>query len=550
MNQFNDLGLAAPLLKALAAEGYDHPTPIQIQAIPPVLEGRDLVGLAQTGTGKTAAFALPLLHRLNAERRHAGPRGARVLVLAPTRELAAQIGDSFRAYGKFIGLSTAVVFGGVPIGKQFRALERGVDILVATPGRLLDLVSQRACRLDSVEALVLDEADHMMDLGFIVPLKRIAKLLPKTRQTLFFSATMPPEIEDLSRDFIHEPVRVAVAPVSSTAERVDQVIIHVEHGKKQELLEDILRDPAISRALVFSRTKHGANRIAERLADARIHAEAIHGNKSQGQRERALEAFKKGKARLLIATEIAARGIDVENVTHVINFDLPDVPEQYVHRIGRTARAGAEGRAISFCAPDERINLRDIERLTKQALPVQEHALSLPAPQPGDRLPKRPPRAQRSNGRQHAHGHKHTHVREEAPRTSHGPRTDGPRSERTRAEGGRADRLRTEGHRADPHRADGHRGEGFRAERTEGFRADGPHRKSPGQKRAPDNAPDAKRGDNYRTDKPAHKNAPRDQGDRRDRKGNDVWSNSGQRQQQRPQKQRSQQQRPRTDKRR
>lgn len=417
VNSFEQLGLAPALLKALAVEGYDHPTPIQIQAIPPLLKGRDLVGLAQTGTGKTAAFALPILHRLSQDRRCAGARACRVLVLAPTRELAAQIGDSFRAYGKFIGLSTAVVFGGVPIGKQFRALERGVDVLVATPGRLLDLVSQRACRLDAVETLVLDEADHMMDLGFIVPLKRIAKLLPGERQTLFFSATMPPEIESLSRDFITEPVRIAVAPVSSAAERVTQGVIHVEHAKKQALLHALLADPEIKRALVFSRTKHGANKIQQRLEEAGFPAEAIHGNKSQGQRTRALDAFKKGHVRLLIATEIAARGIDVDNVTHVINFDLPDVPEQYVHRIGRTARGGAGGAAVSFCAPDERINLRDIERLTKQLVPVIVHALSLPAPQSGDRLPPRPPRKPHARQQQRPqHGkpqRKHAHARDE-----------------------------------------------------------------------------------------------------------------------------------------
>ncbi len=389
MITFDQLGLAAPLLKALAGEGYDHPTPIQTQAIPPVLAGRDLIGLAQTGTGKTAAFALPILQRLASPRRHPGARSCRTLVLAPTRELAAQIADSFRAYGKFIGLSTAVVFGGTPIGKQFKALERGVDILVATPGRLLDLVEQRGCRLDSVEVLVLDEADHMMDLGFIVPLRRIAKLLPKERQTLFFSATMPEEIADLAQQFITDPVRVAVAPVSAAAERVAQHVIHVEGSKKQALLHSLLEDKRITRALVFTRTKHGANRVVDRLNEAGLEAEAIHGNKSQGQRERALDAFKKGRARLLVATEIAARGIDVENVSHVINFDLPDVPEQYVHRIGRTARAGAEGAAISFCAPDERGNLRDIERLTKIPVPVMEHAFSLSAPRAGERTPQR-----------------------------------------------------------------------------------------------------------------------------------------------------------------
>ncbi len=423
MQSFDQLGLAAPILKALAAEGYASPTPIQVQAIPAVLTGRDLVGLAQTGTGKTAAFALPLLQRLSAERRHAGAAACRALILAPTRELAAQIGASVRAYGKFLGLSTQVVFGGMPIGKQCRALERGVDVLVATPGRLIDLIARRACRLDRVEILVLDEADHMMDLGFIVPLKRIAHMLPKDRQTLFFSATMPPEIEDLSRAFIHEPLRIAVTPVSTTAERVTQGVIHVTQVNKQALLHDLLADPAMARTLVFSRTKHGANRIQDRLREAGIAAEAIHGNKNQSQRERALDAFKKGRARVLIATEIAARGIDIDNVTHVINFDLPDVPEQYVHRIGRTARAGAEGAAISFCAPDERGNLRDIERLTKQPVPIIEHEMSIAPPQPNERVTKRPMRQRGPQQQKHQQAHR--------PRQHAGPgRSDAPRPPR------------------------------------------------------------------------------------------------------------------------
>lgn len=420
MTQFEQLGLAAPILRALAAEGYDQPTPIQLQAIPPVLTGRDLIGLAQTGTGKTAAFALPIIQRLAADRHHAGARACRALVLAPTRELASQIADSFRVYGKYIGLSTAVVFGGVPIGKQFRALERGVDVLVATPGRLLDLVNQRGCQLGAVEILVLDEADHMLDLGFIQPLRRIATYLPRERQTLFFSATMPPPIAELAQGFLTDPVRVAVAPVAATADRVAQSIIHVDQMKKQDLLHALLDDPSISRALVFARTKHGADKISRRLDEAGIFAEAIHGNKSQGQRERALENFKKGRARLLVATEIAARGIDVDLVTHVINFDLPDVPEQYVHRIGRTARAGAEGRAISFCAPDERSNLRDIERLIKQTVPVEQHALGLA---PGERAEeKRPPRGGRGGQRPQ---------QQRQPQRSHAPRQDrGERDER------------------------------------------------------------------------------------------------------------------------
>jgi ATP-dependent RNA helicase RhlE len=400
VTNFNELGLAAPLIKALAAKNYSTPTPIQAQVIPAILAKRDLVGLAQTGTGKTAAFALPILQRLSEtpapESRLRG--SCRTLVLAPTRELAAQIGESFRSYGRFMAFDTAVVFGGQPIVRQVKALARGVDVLVATPGRLLDLIEQRACRLDAVEILVLDEADHMFDMGFIAPLRKIVRMTPKQRQTLLFSATMPEPIALLANDFLNEPVRVAVAAQSATADRVSQSVIHVDAAKKQSLLNDLLKsDPSISRAIVFTRTKHGANRVVAKLDEARIAAEAIHGNKSQGQRERALANFKSGQARLLIATEIAARGIDIHDVTHVINFDLPDLPEQYVHRIGRTARAGAEGIAISFCAPDERGSLRDIERLTRQAVPVLEHALSIAPPQPGERVKPRT----RPNQQQH-----------------------------------------------------------------------------------------------------------------------------------------------------
>ena len=418
MTNFQTLGVSAPILKALAAEGYDAPTPIQTQAIPIVRRGRDLVGLAQTGTGKTAAFALPILDRLNANRKHAGERACRTLVLAPTRELAAQIGDSFRAYGRFLGLSTAVVFGGASMLKQKQALYRGVDILVATPGRLLDHVAQRSLRLDAVEILVLDEADHMLDMGFIHDLRRIATLLPKQRQSLFFSATMPAPIADLAAQFLTNPERIAVAPPSTTAERVEQAVIHVDQSKKQDLLHALLKDKEITRALVFTRTKHGADRVMRKLESAGFEAEAIHGNKNQGQRTRALDAFKKGKARLLVATEIAARGIDVDDISHVINFDLPNVPEQYVHRIGRTARAGAGGMAISLCAPEERAYLRDIERLTRQRVPVMETDLSLRAPKADERpaRPKGPPGRSAHPARKHApkkhhaseaHGHAH-----------------------------------------------------------------------------------------------------------------------------------------------
>ncbi|MBY0563370.1 MAG: DEAD/DEAH box helicase [Hyphomonadaceae bacterium] len=441
MTHFKDLGVSQPILKALDAEGYTTPTPIQSQAIPIVLKGRDLVGLAQTGTGKTAAFALPILDRLNANRKHAGEKSCRTLVLAPTRELAAQIADSFRTYGRFLGLSTAVVFGGASMFKQKQALFRGVDVLVATPGRLLDHVHQRSLRLDRVEILVLDEADHMLDMGFIHDLRKIATLVPKQRQSLFFSATMPPPIAELAAQFLTNPERVAVSPVSSTAERVEQAVIHVDHNKKQDLLHHLLEtDPSITRALVFTRTKHGADRVVTKLESAGHPAEAIHGNKNQGQRTRALDAFKKGQARLLVATEIAARGIDVENVSHVINFDLPHVAEQYVHRIGRTARAGQGGLAISFCAPDERSYLRDIERLTKQSVPVMETDLSLRAPKADERAPRPKGPAQRATRKPQqqkhhasdAHGkpaRKPSHVRGEQGR-DRGARDTGDRRDR------------------------------------------------------------------------------------------------------------------------
>jgi ATP-dependent RNA helicase RhlE len=370
LTQFSDFGLAAPILRALTAEGYTTPTPIQTQAIPIALTGRDVLGIAQTGTGKTAAFALPILHRLQADPRPAKPTTCRCLVLSPTRELAGQILESFRTYAGQLRIHSTVVFGGVPLGKQERTLARGVDVLVATPGRLLDLISRRALTLRETEILVLDEADQMLDLGFIEPLRKIAGMLPAKRHTMFFSATMPPAIAALADTFLTDPAKVSVAPVATTAERVEQRVIHVAGARKQAALHTILRDPAITRTLVFARTKHGADRVVKNLGIAGIAADAIHGNKSQSQRERALGAFKAGHCRVLVATDIAARGIDVDGVSHVINFDLPNVPESYVHRIGRTARAGASGIALSFCSDEERSFLRDIERLTRQRVPV------------------------------------------------------------------------------------------------------------------------------------------------------------------------------------
>ena len=378
MPRFSDLGLSAPILGALAAEGYAAPTPIQFQAIPPVLGGRDLCGIAQTGTGKTAAFALPILQRLAAVPQRAAPHTCRVLVLSPTRELASQIAVSFRAYGAGIPLSTAVVFGGVPIGPQRQKLARGVDILVATPGRLLDLIDTQSLTLSNVQVLVLDEADRMLDLGFIHSLKRIVKLLPQQRQTLLFSATMPRPIALLAEDYLTDPVKVVVAPSATTVDRVEQGVVFVPSDRKRDLLATLLRDPVLARVLVFTRTKHGADRVVRHLVGAGIEATAIHGNKSQPQRERALAGFRDGQTRVLVATDIAARGIDVDGVSHVINFELPNVPEDYVHRVGRTARAGAAGTAIAFCSDEERPYLRDIEKLTRCSLRVIP--LATPAP--------------------------------------------------------------------------------------------------------------------------------------------------------------------------
>ncbi len=391
MSYFSDLGLAEPLIRALETKGYSDPTPIQKQAIPALLEGRDLLGIAQTGTGKTAAFALPSLHRLAANSKPRQNAACRMLVLSPTRELAAQIADNMRGYAKYLALNVQCIFGGVPVGKQARALVGGCDVLVATPGRLLDLIDQRALTLRHVEIFVLDEADQMMDLGFIVPLKRVANMLPKERQSLFFSATMPKAIADLGRQFINNPVRVEVAPQATTAERVDQFVTHVNQAEKQALLTLSLKaglaDGKVERALVFTRTKHGADRVVRHLNSAGVNAAAIHGNKSQAQRTAALGAFRQGSTPVLVATDIAARGIDVSGVSHVFNFEMPNVSEQYVHRIGRTARAGADGISVSFVAPDEKPYLKDIEKLTgvklmPMALPenFQKEASRLPAP--------------------------------------------------------------------------------------------------------------------------------------------------------------------------
>ncbi|NNC73529.1 MAG: DEAD/DEAH box helicase, partial [Sphingomonadaceae bacterium] len=397
MTTFSELGLAEPLLRALNAKDYSTPTPIQAQAIPALLEGRDLCGIAQTGTGKTAAFALPSLDYFAEHPAPLEPKTCRMLVLSPTRELASQIAVNFRGYAKYLQLKIETVFGGVPVNKDKRKLAGGVDVLVATPGRLIDLIEQRALNLDWVEIFVLDEADQMLDLGFIHALKRIEKLLPKDRQSLFFSATMPKNIESLARGFLDDPVKVAVAPQATTAERVEQYATFVSQREKQALLTLTLRDQDIERGLIFSRTKHGADKIVRFLESAGIQAAAIHGNKSQPQREAALRAFRQGNIKYLIATDIAARGIDIPAVSHVFNFDMPNVPEQYVHRIGRTARAGASGIAISFVNDeDERSYMKSIEKLTGVRLmqkPLPEAFVEEAA-----KLPKAAPRKRGGGG--------------------------------------------------------------------------------------------------------------------------------------------------------
>jgi ATP-dependent RNA helicase RhlE len=470
---FEELKLSEPLLRAVKAEGYTTPTPIQQRAIPPALTGQDVLGCAQTGTGKTAAFALPILHRLSAGRPPPPAQGRpiRVLILTPTRELASQIADSFQAYGRFTGLSWAVIFGGVGQHAQEQTLRRGVDVLIATPGRLLDLMGQGLVSYKALEVFVLDEADRMLDMGFIHDVKRVIATLPPKRQTLFFSATMPPEIQSLAQGILKSPVRVEVTPESTTAETVEQKMFFVEREQKRHLLVHLLGDTSIRRALVFTRTKHGANRVAKHLLSSRITAEAIHGNKSQNARERALASFKDGSCRVLVATDIAARGIDIEGITHVINFDLPNIPESYVHRIGRTGRAGAVGTALSFCDGEERAYLRDIERTIRRHVPVMaDHPFrsgqSAPAPtEMGEARTRpanegrRPQGGQRPQGRGQPQG-------EGRHRRRGGGRAGGPGGNARQAEGHRGasgGRGGEGGSRGSGGRApEGHRGSGGR----------------------------------------------------------------------------------------
>ena len=369
---FAELNLVEPIKLALKEAGYTSPTPIQAQAIPALLEGKDLLGCAQTGTGKTAAFALPILNRLVESNKKALPKHTRVLVLTPTRELAIQVNESFVTYGKNLKLKYAVVYGGVGQSPQVKAMSQGVDVLVATPGRLMDLIEQGLIKLSGLEVFILDEADRMLDMGFIHDIKKVLKLLPPKRHNLFFSATMPPEIEKLANSILVNPVKVEVTPVSSTAELITQTVMFVDRDNKRPLLKHILQDEKFKRVIVFSRTKHGANKIVDYLEKGGILSEAIHGNKSQSARQRALENFRSGKIRVLIATDIAARGIDIDDISHVVNYDLPNVSEDYVHRIGRTARAGASGVAISFCDSEEKAFLKDIEKLIGKSVAVDE----------------------------------------------------------------------------------------------------------------------------------------------------------------------------------
>ena len=379
MTDFTGFNLDQPILRAIADEGYTTPSPIQQKSIPALLEGHDLLGVAQTGTGKTASFALPLLNRLASNGAKPQSRKPRALIIAPTRELAGQINDSIRAYGRHMHLRSTVVYGGASIRPQIKTLAQGVHILVATPGRLLDLMNQRHLYLDEVEVFILDEADRMLDMGFIPDVKKITAALPNKRQTVMFSATMPKTIQGLADGLLRDPVQVEVAPAATTVEKIEQKVMFVQKDKKRALLGELLDDRDIARVLIFTRTKHGADRVSRHLHQKGIQSDAIHGNKTQNARQRALNSFRSGKIRALVATDIAARGIDVDGVTHVINFDLPNEPESYVHRIGRTARAGASGIAISFCDIEERGYLRDIEKIIRQSVPIfEDHSFHAP----------------------------------------------------------------------------------------------------------------------------------------------------------------------------
>jgi ATP-dependent RNA helicase RhlE len=460
LTSFQDFGLAEPISRALKEENYHTPTPIQAQTIPLAITGRDVVGIAQTGTGKTAAFALPILHRILENRVRPQAKHCRVLVLSPTRELSGQILDSFNAYGRHIRLSSALAIGGVPMGRQVRSVMQGVEVMVATPGRLLDLVQSNGLKLGQVEFLVLDEADRMLDMGFINDIRKVVAKLPIKRQTLFFSATMPKDIAELAESMLRDPARVAVTPVAATADRITQRILQVDFAAKPAVLAQLLKQEPVDRALVFTRTKHGADKVVKVLAKAGIEANAIHGNKSQNHRERVLAAFRTGEIRTLVATDIAARGIDVDGISHVVNYDLPNVPETYVHRIGRTARAGADGIAISLIAGAEEMGyLRDIERLIRISLPREDRRT------PGSR-DAAPAAAQRPS--QHRGGRS-------APR-AHAARSQDPRGHEPRGHDSR-------GHESRNHETRGHESRGH--ESAPGSKGPRRHRRGGGNNAAP-----------------------------------------------------------------
>jgi ATP-dependent RNA helicase RhlE len=457
---FSDLGLAEPLLRALDKAKYAHPTPIQARTIPLLLKGRDVLGIAQTGTGKTAAFALPVLQRLSQSGQRAQPKSPLALVLAPTRELAVQIARSFDTYGRGLGLRLGMVIGGLGFGRQIETLQRGVDILIATPGRLLDLMQRGNVKLGQVSFLVLDEADRMFDMGFIKDVRRIAASVARERQTLLFSATMPPDVAKLAAEILRNPERAEIAPQGRTVDRIDQRVYFVNAASKRALLGHLLADPGLERVIVFTRTKRGANRVAEALDKGGVRSEAIHGNKSQNARQRALESFSRGRARVLVATDIAARGIDVAGVTHVINYELPADAESYVHRIGRTARAGASGIAVSFCDGSERGQLKSIERLTGQRLAVAQMPANEDLPQaPSERDNRRPHRdhrarpAEQHDGHRHERRHGHHHHEARGPRRESADRRWAERDYRDQPHG--EERRHHHGERSQGDRRDG-----------------------------------------------------------------------------------------------
>ena len=464
LTSFQDFGLADPISRALKEENYHTPTPIQAQTIPLALAGRDVVGIAQTGTGKTAAFALPILHRILREPHQAAAQGLPRAGAEPDPRIVGQILESFNAYGRHIRLTSALAIGGVPMGRQVRSIMQGVEVMVATPGRLLDLVQSNGLKLGQVEFLVLDEADRMLDMGFINDIRKIVSKLPVKRQTLFFSATMPKDIAELAEAMLRDPARVAVTPVASTVERITQRIIQVDHSAKPALLAQILKQEQVSRALIFTRTKHGADKVVKGLARAGITADAIHGNKSQNHRERVLAAFRSGEIRTLVATDIAARGIDVDGISHVVNFDLPNVPETYVHRIGRTARAGADGVAISLCAGEEIAYLRDIEKLIRISLPREDRRTPGhrdTAPQPAQHRGARSgPRVHPARGNEAAPGAK-------GPRRHRRPGGNNGASQTNRHEpsrpsqGGKAHEIKTYEIKAQGIKAEGMQGVAF-----------------------------------------------------------------------------------------